>query len=93
MSKRVKRYDEWTQVLDIEDEFFAVYVIGDENRFSISIETKGVKFGLNGCRIMEGKKGKFISIPAWKDSHGKYHDYAFLSFEDKIDTKCVIDMF
>lgn len=92
MSKKVKRYDEWTQVLDLEDKF-TVYVIGDEDRFSISIETAGVKFGLNGCRIMKGKKGKFISIPAWKDSHGKYHDYAYLSFDNAIDMKCVIDMF
>ena len=92
MSKRVKRYDEWTQVLDIEDEF-TIYIIGDEKRFSISIEMKGVKFGINGCRIVKGKNGKFISFPAWKDSEGKYHDYTFLSFQHKEDVDSIVEMF
>lgn len=87
MSK--KRIDEWTEVKGLS----GVSVIGDADRFSISIRVDGKKIGFNGCRIVDGKKGKFISFPAWKDNKGEYHDYAFLSFDDKDDAELIIRMF
>lgn len=35
-----------------------------------------------GIRIVEGKKGKFLSMPARKGSDGKYYSQAYIVDED-----------
>lgn len=88
--KRV--YDKWTDVKGLEG---ICRVIGSAERFSLSFsfEDGEVKVGINGCHIVEGKNGTFISYPAWKDSKGLYHDYTFVAFKDIADVKSIIDMF
>lgn len=84
-----KEYTEWEKVKGVN-----CRVIGSAERFSISFDFEDfVRIGINGCRIVDGKHGRFISYPAWKDSKGLYHDYTFLSFYDKDDIEKIIDMF
>lgn len=83
-----RKYDEWTRV-----EGLPCRIIGSAERFSMSFGFGDVKVGINGCRIVKGKNGKFISYPAWKDSKGLYHDYTFVAFEDVKDVQSIIDMF
>lgn len=35
-----------------------------------------------GIRIVEGTKGKFLSMPARKGSDGKYYSHAYIADED-----------
>lgn len=35
-----------------------------------------------GIRIIEGKKGKFLSMPARKGSDGNYYSHAYIADED-----------
>lgn len=35
-----------------------------------------------GIRIVEGKKGKFLSMPARKGSDGEYYSYVYIPDED-----------
>lgn len=35
-----------------------------------------------GIRIVEGKKGKFLSMPARKGSDGNYYSHAYIANED-----------
>lgn len=35
-----------------------------------------------GIRIIEGKKGKFLSMPARKGSDGNYYSHAYIDDED-----------
>nr|DAW65153.1 MAG TPA: SpoVG [Caudoviricetes sp.] len=35
-----------------------------------------------GIRIVEGKKGKFLSMPARKGSDGNYYSHAYIADED-----------
>lgn len=35
-----------------------------------------------GCRIVEGKKGDFVSFPSHKGSDGKYYSYARVELSD-----------
>lgn len=59
-------------------------VIGTKSRFSVSFEPfEGFRIGINGCRVIDGKNGSFISFPAWKDASGKYHDYCYMTFSDE----------
>lgn len=87
MSK--KSYDDWTVVKGLKP----VKVIGSADRFSISIPVSDEwTVGINGCRILKGCNGKFISFPAWKhEKTGKYHDYAFANFGK--DNEKIIEMF
>lgn len=89
MSKKKISYSKWTQV----DGLGICSVIGDEDRFSISIRLEEMTVGINGCRIVDGKHGRFISFPAWKDSKGMYHDYTFLAFNNKEDADKIVEMF
>ena len=36
-------------------------------------------FVLKGCRIVDGQKGRFISVPSTKMESGKYWNHAYLS--------------
>lgn len=90
-SKKVpvaKMYDEWTEV----KELWPISIIGSAQRFSISIPLDDeFRVGINGCRVVEGKKGKFISFPAWRDEDGEYHDIAFVYLGKQ--QQHIIDMF
>ena len=35
-----------------------------------------------GIRVVEGKKGKFLSMPARKGSDGNYYSHAYIADED-----------
>lgn len=84
-NKEVKQ--EWTPVKDM----MGFTVIGNTDRFSINFEVcEGLRVGINGCRIIDGEKGPFISYPAWKDNSGKYHRYAYITLTDE-EIKNVID--
>ena len=48
---------------------------------------KGVS--IYGCRIVEGKKGDFVSFPAYKGSDGKYYSHAYVKLSDE-DTELVV---
>lgn len=39
-----------------------------------------------GIRIVEGKKGKFLSMPARKGSDGNYYSHAYIADEDVYKT-------
>ena len=59
-------------------------VIGSKDRFSVSCELEeNFRIQINGCRVVEGKKGDFISYPAWKDKNGEYHNYAYITFSQE----------
>jgi len=32
---------------------------------------------INGCTMRQGKNGIFLSMPSWKGTDGKYHDYVY----------------
>lgn len=87
--KNEVRYDDWTLVKGLKP----VKIIGGPDRFSISVQIAGeYTFGINGCRIVDGSRGKFISFPAWKDSKkGDWHDIAFFNFKD--DQHFIVEMF
>lgn len=38
---------------------------------------------INNCRVVEGKKGDFISFPSYKGSNDKYYNYVFFKFTDE----------
>lgn len=77
---RKKQEAEWKTVKGME----AFSVIGTKERFSISYEIcEGMRIGINGCRVVSGKNGEFISYPAWKDSQGIYHDYCYITLSDE----------
>lgn len=80
MKQKKNGLTEWTKVKGQT----GVKVIGSAKRFSISIEVDDdFLIGINACRIAEGKSGKFISYPAWKDADGEYHDYCFLKLPEE----------
>ena len=55
--------------------------IGTKERFSISFDaTDDLHISVNGCRVVNGKNGEFISFPAWKDKSGNYHNYCYYNF-------------
>lgn len=65
-------------------------VIGTKERFSISLEITGdLRLSVNGCRVVNGKNGEFISFPAWKDNTGKYHKYCYFTFTPE-ESKMII---
>ena len=71
---------EWKQVKDMA----GWSVIGTRDRFSISFEPfEGMRMGFNGCRVVSGKNGDFISFPAWKDNSGNYHDYCYITLTEE----------
>lgn len=82
-----KRKNDWNDVKGME----GFSVIGNKDRFSISfLVYEGLRIGVNGCRVVDGKKGEFISFPAWKDKDGDYHDYCYMTFDEK-ETKKIIN--
>lgn len=71
-----KKETEWKEVKGLD----GFTVIGNRTRFSLSIELdENLRVGLNGCRVVDGKNGLFISYPAWKDKTGNYHDYSYVT--------------
>lgn len=34
------------------------------------------------CKVIEGKKGDFLSFPQYKGKNGKYYSHAFVKLED-----------
>lgn len=86
--KTATEYEEWTEVKGLKP----VTIIGTADRFSIHIPIgKDYAMQINGCRIVRGKKGDFVSFPAWVDKKDKWHDYAYVDFGD--DQAKLIDMF
>ena len=70
----------WKIVPDME----AFSVIGNRDRFSIAFDVcEGLRITLNGCRVVDGSKGLFISYPSWKDKEGNYHPYSRITFSDE----------
>lgn len=66
-------------------------VVGSKDRFSISFELDNdFRISINGCRVVDGKNGPFISWPAWKDKTGGYHNYCYVTFSAE-DAKLVMD--
>ena len=78
--------NEWKQVPDMT----GFSVIGTRDRFSISFEVfEGFRIGINGCRVVTGKNGDFISFPAWKGKDGSYHDHCYMTFSDEEKDKII----
>ena len=76
MAYAKKKETEWKEVKGLD----GFSVIGTKDRFSVSVELdKDLRIGLNGCRVVDGKNGPFISYPAWKDKEGTYHDYSYIT--------------
>lgn len=76
-SRTKKETTEWKIVEGME----AFTVIGTRERFSINFEiAKDFRVCINGCRMVDGKNGLFISFPSWKDKEGKYHQYCYFTF-------------
>lgn len=46
---------------------------------------------INGCRIVEGKNGDFISLPQYKGSDGKWYNHVYFKFSED-DSKQIIAM-
>lgn len=44
------------------------------NLLAFASATIGGCFAVNGLRVMDGEKGKFVAMPSNKGSDGKYHD-------------------
>lgn len=66
-------------------------VIGTKERFSISFEvTEDLRISVNGCKVVNGKNGEFISFPSWKDKSGNYHNYCYYTFSPE-EQKRIID--
>ena len=42
-----------------------------------------------GCRVIESKKGDFVSFPSYKGSDGKYYSHAWVKLSDE-DTKSIV---
>jgi DNA-binding cell septation regulator SpoVG len=50
--------------------------------FNIALSSKDGRdpfFVLKGCRIVDGQKGRFISVPSVKMESGKYWNHAYIS--------------
>lgn len=66
-------------------------VIGSKDRFSISFQpAEDLRVQINGCRLIEGKNGWFISYPSWKDKDGNYHNYCYFQFTAE-DAQLIMD--
>lgn len=67
-----------------------IKVIGTAERFSISFELDtDFIVGFNAMRIVDGRSGKFISGPAWKDKDGNFHNYTFLQLPKDLEDKII----
>ena len=85
-SNTATKADGWKAVPQLE----GFTIIGSRERFSISFQPcEGLRVQINGCRIVEGKNGAFISYPSWKDKDGNYHNYCYFQFDPE-DQKAVI---
>ena len=81
-------FDKWTTVKGLKP----VTIIGSASRFSLNVPIgDDYQVQINGCRIVDGKKGKFISFPAWQDKEEKWHNYAFANFGSDQDK--IVEMF
>lgn len=45
---------------------------------------------INNCRVAEGKKGDFISLPQYKGNDGKYYSHVYFRFSEE-DEKCILE--
>ena len=43
------------------------------------------------CKIVDGKKGPFLSYPSYEGSDGKYYNYVYLDKDNK-DFACIPDL-
>ena len=85
-SNKKEAKNEWKQVPDM----VGFTVIGDRDRFSLSFEVcEGMRIGINGCRVVSGKNGDFISYPAWKDKSNSYHNYCYITLTDEETAKII----
>lgn len=67
-----------------------IKVIGSPERFSLSFELdKDFIVGFNALRIVDGRNGKFISGPAWKDDKDNFHNYFFLQLPKDLEDKII----
>ena len=65
-------------------------IIGSRERFSISFQpAEDLRVQINGCRVIEGKNGAFISYPSWKDKDGNYHNYCYFQLKEE-DAQLII---
>ena len=59
---------------------------GDSESVDIEVTVgKQSLFTVYGCRIVDGKNGKFLSFPSRKDSDGNYYNYARITDSDMCD--------
>ena len=78
--RKTKKTNDWKEVKGMA----GFTVIGTRDRFSISYTPiEDFRIGMNGCRVIDGRNGSFISFPAWKDSEGNYHDHCYMTFSDE----------
>lgn len=86
-TRKKKTENAWKQVKNMT----GFTVIGSRDRFSISFEPfEGFRIGMNGCRVVTGKNGDFISFPAWKDKDGNYHDHCYMTLTEE-ETSYIIE--
>ncbi len=51
-----------------------------DNQFNVALTTKDEPFlKIRGCRVVEGSKGRFVSLPAKKMDSGKYWKHVIAS--------------
>jgi len=85
-TRKESQSNDWKAVKDMT----GFSVIGTKDRFSISFEVcEGMRIGFNGCRVVSGKNGEFISFPAWKDKSGNYHDYCYITLTPEEVSKII----
>lgn len=59
-----------------------------DNACMFDMTVNGVS--IYGCRLIEGKKGYFVSFPSRKGKDGKYYSYTYVKLEDQ-DVQTIID--
>lgn len=85
-SNNANKAEGWKAIPELE----GFTIIGSRDRFSVSFQPcEGLRVQINGCRIVDGKNGPFISYPSWKDKDGNYHNYCYFEFAPE-DAEAVI---
>lgn len=59
------------------------------NAIAFDMTVNGVT--IYGCRLVEGKKGHFVSFPQRKDKNGKYWNLAYVKLTEE-DTNFIIKL-
>ena len=60
-----------------------------DNAIAFDMTVNGVT--IYGCRLVEGKKGQFVSFPQRKDKNGKYWNLAYVKLTEE-DTNFIIKL-